>query len=111
MVRPANSNHFKASGQAEMIDPVWRFIDMVAAHPFASVVIAFAIFFVASVYALITVTYARTIWRMPMIRLPPPEDRVHPETQNGNNVVIGFVLFVIAASALIAIWHWSGQLR
>ena len=94
-----------------MIDPVWRFIDMVAAQPFASAVIAFAIFFVASLCVLITIEYARRIWRMPMIRLPPPEDRVQPETQNGNNVVIGFVLFVIAASTLFAIWHWSGQLR
>jgi hypothetical protein len=98
-----------------MMDPVWRFIDMVAAHPFASAVIAFAIFFAASLCALITIEYARRIWRMPMIRLPPPEDRVQPETQDGNNpmdnVVLGIVLFIIMASALVAIWAQSGQLR
>ncbi len=97
-----------------MMDPIWRFIDMAAARPFATVVVAFAIFFVASLCVLLTIEYARRVWRMPMIRLPPPEDRVQPETQDGNNpmdsVVLGIVLFIIMVSAIIAIWTQSGQL-
>jgi len=96
------------------MDPVWRFIDMVAARPFASAVVAFAIVFVALLCVLITIEYARRIWRMPMIRLPPPEDRAKPETRNGNypmdNILLGIVLFIIIASALVAIWAQSGQL-
>ena len=97
-----------------MMDPIWRFIDMAAARPFATAVVAFAIFFVASLCVLLTIEYARRVWRMPMIRLPPPEDRARPETQDGNNpmdsVVLGIVLFIIMVSAIIAIWTQSGQL-
>jgi hypothetical protein len=58
-----------------MMGQVWRFIEIVTAHPLETAVIGFAIFFVASVFGVVGIMHARRVWRMPMIRLPSPEDR------------------------------------
>ncbi|MBX9777159.1 MAG: hypothetical protein K2Y71_22505 [Xanthobacteraceae bacterium] len=93
------------------MDQLWRLIDFVAANPFASAVIAFAILLVGSLFAMFGVMHAQWIWRLPMIRLPPPEDQVQREKQIVPNAMNGIVLFILAACVLVTVWVWSGQPR
>ena len=57
------------------------FIEIVAAHPFEAAVIAFAVFFVLSISAIVGITYRRRIkdvhkrTGLLLGQLPPPKDR------------------------------------
>jgi hypothetical protein len=63
------------------MDRAWRFIEIVAAHPFEAAVVAFAVFFVLSIFAIVGITHWRSIYRIHrrtgllLGQLPPPEDR------------------------------------
>jgi hypothetical protein len=63
------------------MDRAWRFIEIIAAHPFEAAVIAFAAFFVLSIIIMVGIErwranmdyYKRT--GLLVGQLPPPEDR------------------------------------